>query len=819
MLASAAELARAFDELAITQQPTFSQLVRGGRLWYATSAAGTCDLIDDYSSRLICECIAKRSSLLMIWPDSAERRAPLALAAGIVCDSVGRMGEETARGRILYVGADASIRDQFAAVRVGTTALGGVFVQEFGRGDSRLQRAGPESSLPVVTTIVSPAQPERVIRELRPRWIVVDCGRRNPPSWLPELLEAAKSLGVPVIGWTTLHLSSVVNVWRGHGACVYRWPKASGVPERIGSLEHLANSNKVAVLTPMVLSDEPAVGLSGQMVECYLRLSRHTGRAQGQLARDALLTGWRYLRLLESLPVPLDLYDAECVHFWGMPSLSRLKATLERFIQALSGDSPLRTDLSVAYECLTTTDRALREGGEAPLWLAAANLAVEGINPSVVVFQGRAHRDLFRFALLSKFNISEQDLKDLGVSLAALPDLLSGDGCRDSQVTLVGLPSKTAEWRLGPVLEHREIRVLLWPHLEDVLHRRAAEWSARLNGGCDGPSPLRLSGNTSRPIERVRMGPTQMVKLSEMRLGTGEQPTSNPALWKRPDAAEAIRALYASQDVDEDANDEPRVFSQPVERAELGNESTEDDWVEEALSVQFDDGGQILLPLDDYVNVIRRSPEGVKVEPRYSRSLRVSDEILLVQGEHRRGVYDLLVSRVHSHPTITPWLQLVDRWHQDLRRAFMDAKRRSGATFEGVLAALGKQGSAITTSASVRGWVLGFTLAPSDWQDIQRLGAILDISFAKQYAREIGNAAGQLAGLHRSLSNRLNRWLESEDAGAAVLSSAQAVIDAELGLTIEDFKHSLVRGRIASISQVHGPFLRSHLGHLRRAAS
>jgi hypothetical protein len=311
-----------------------------------------------------------------------------------------------------------------------------------------------------------------------------------------------------------------------------------------------------------------------------------------------------------------------------------------------------------------------------------------------------------------------------------------------------------------------------------------------------------------------------MVRLSEMALGSRSlAAASGLALWKRPDAAEAIQALFASQDVSEDASDESSAFSQTVEEGNTESTLVADEWVEEALHVEFNDGGRILLPLDDYVNVIGRTSEGVKVEPRYSRSLRVGDEILLVHGEHRRGVYDLLVSRVHSHATIAPWLQLVDRWHEDLRRAFINAKRRSGATFEGVLAALRRLGSTITTSASVRGWILGVTLAPSDWQDIRRLGDILDIAIAKQYPREIGNAAGRLAGLHRSLSNRLNRWLESEDAGAAVLSGGQAIVDADLGLTIDDFKHSLVRGRVASVSQVRGPFLRSHLGHLRRVAS
>lgn len=821
MLASPAELTRAFDGLAIARQSAFVQLVQGGRLRYAASMDGRCDLIDDYSSRLICECIAARSSLLMVWPDWDDRRAPLALAAGIVCDSVPRMGGESGRGRILYVGSDTSIREQFASVRVGNTALSGVFTQEFGRGDSQLQRTGPESSLPVVTIIVSPAQPERVIRMLRPRWIAVDCGRRNPPPWLPSLLAAAKDMRVPVIGWTGLHLSPVVDLWRDQGACVYRWPKVAGPATRITVLDDLNRRAGVTELTPMVLDGENAVGVADQLAQCYLHLVRQIGRSHGQLARDAQSIAWRYLRLLESLPVPVDLYDAECVNYWRMPSLSRLGATLERFLQALNGDSVLRADLGAAYERLSAAHVMLREQAESPLWLAVATLAVEAAAPSLFVFQSRAHRDLFRFALLSKYNISEDDLRSLGVSLVALSDVSRGNGlAHDVQVTVVGLPSRTLDWRMESALEHDDVRVVVWPHLEDALRRRAAEWSGQLDGGCEGASPLRIASGTSRAESgRVRVGTGKAVNLGDMR-GVGPRAVgARLALWKQPEAADAIRSLFAAQDVEEDGSDEPAAFRPDVESVDSAVPLGEDDWIEDALSVVFDDGSQILLPLDDYVNVITRTSDGVKVEPRYSRSLRVGDEILLVHGEHRRGVYDLLVSRVHSHGTIAPWLNLIDRWHQDLRRAFIEAKRRRSETFEGVLTSLRRQGSTITTAASVRGWILGFTLAPSDWQDIRRLGDILDIAIAKQYAREIGNAAGKLAGLHRSLSNRLNRWLESEDAGAAVFAGAQAVVDADLGLTIDDFKHSLVRGRIASVSQVHGPFLRSHIGHLRRGAS
>lgn len=818
MLGSPAELTRAFDELAIVRNPTFTQLVESGRLRYGATTAGTCDLIDDYSSRLVCECVTARSSLLLVWPDSEERRAPLALASGIVCTSVLRLGDLAGRGRVLYVGADARIREQFGSVRVGQTDLAGVFAQEFGRGDRQLQRVGPESSLPVITTIVSPAQPEGIIRSLRPRWIAVDCGSKAAPAWLPALLEAAKSAGVPIIGWTTLHLSPITSLWHATGACVFRWPRVAKGDARIESLDALNRRTGSIDLTPVLLDGAEVGKVSEQLVECYARLVRHVGARQSQLARGAISVAWRYLRLLESISVPPDFYDAECVNFWGMPTLSRLKSTLERFVQALTNEPVLRADLSVAYERLSAAERVLRESPHSPMWLAAANLAIDARPPSLLVFQSRSQRDMFRLALLGKFNVSEQDLAELGVGLAALSEVARRPvDAPDGHMTLIGLPSRSSEWRMDAVLASEAVRVVMWPHLEDTLRRRAVDWSTNLGGGCTGASPLQLAQAPSERHDGLRVHPAEALRLEAMHSTGVHAAASGVALWKRPEAAAAIHALFAAPVDVEDAEDTAPI-SQP-DGTNAVDATGEDDWLEQALRVTFEDGAQILLPLDDHVNVIGRTPDGVRIAPRYCRALRVGDELLLVHGQHRRSVYDLLVSRVHSHARIAPWLDLVDRWHQELRQAFINAKRRSGATLESVLLALRNQGSTITTTGSVRGWVLGFTLAPSDWRDIQRLGEVLTVPIAKQFPREIGNAASHLAGLHRSLSNRLNRWLESEDAGSAMLSGAQAIVDADLGLTIDDFKHSLVKGRIASVSQMHGPFLRSHIGQLTRVTS
>lgn len=86
--------------------------------------------------------------------------------------------------------------------------------------------------------------------------------------------------------------------------------------------------------------------------------------------------------------------------------------------------------------------------------------------------------------------------------------------------------------------------------------------------------------------------------------------------------------------------------------------------------------------------------------------------------------------------------------------------------------------------------------------------------FVTTYFRQIHKAARRLKGLHINLSARLNRWLASSDAGSVAVGDADEVVDSELGLTVEDFRHSLVRLRVLEVTQQQGPFYRPHLGRL-----
>jgi len=55
---------------------------------------------------------------------------------------------------------------------------------------------------------------------------------------------------------------------------------------------------------------------------------------------------------------------------------------------------------------------------------------------------------------------------------------------------------------------------------------------------------------------------------------------------------------------------------------------------------------------------------------------------------------------------------------------------------ESLLGLLRARGSTITTGASVRGWVTGITLAPSDSGDIRRLGELFGSHRHPVFARD-----------------------------------------------------------------------------------
>jgi hypothetical protein len=184
---------------------------------------------------------------------------------------------------------------------------------------------------------------------------------------------------------------------------------------------------------------------------------------------------------------------------------------------------------------------------------------------------------------------------------------------------------------------------------------------------------------------------------------------------------------------------------------------------------------------------------------------------MFIHGQRRQNLYELILSRVHAHPSFALYLNLIQRWQDELAQSY----NKSHLTVEEILYQMRQRGSQLQTQQSIRLWFCRYVMCPNDEKDLQRIADVLDMSFVKQYHRQIARAASRLRGIHRGLSRKLNQWLQY-DAVEATSGTLSEIIDAELGLTFQDFQYALLLLRVATIEQVDGLFLSSELGKLYR---
>jgi hypothetical protein len=786
--------------------------------------------------------MGKSNAILVVFPDEIERRSPLLFSIALVMDAIAQIEARDVGRRILYFSSYAGIRSQLASVRLGKLALDGVFSQHYGRGrvDKLTTLSEPGGiNLPSVLCIYAPADPGTLLRQYKPCWVSVDCGEAQEIPWLPPLLIAAKKMNVPVVGWTGQPLSEVVTHWLANGGSLFRWPRLRVGIGRISNLEQLVKEALEVEVTPQVLLGEHVVEISKAFATATESLLAASGLQDGRLTTDAVMLGWRYLRALESVPVPLEVYEREADSYWGIRRVADLREAFIRFVEAVHGASPrLHTVLQVAADALLDAHERLAKG-ESPLWLGLSNLCIDSNCQRRILFSSKARKDMFSFSLLAKFNISEDDLKDIGVQLGYLTERADGDACllgiktRPAPVPgvswplLVGLPSRFAERRIEAFLQTGRIEILLWPHQVSVLERRLRLLSAELCFAArrlDGLSPSLEDAAGQSSDEKIGRRVLRMGRSRNVTAGVLNDELRKKAeavsLWQRPDATEAVASLLGLVPAadDESTNEAHNLLDESVAE-KVGPLATDDPWVQDAVEIHLEGGQHVLLPMEETVNVIVHNPKGIEVEQRYVRSLRRGDEILFIQGQRRQSLYELLVSRVHRDPVIAQYLALVRRWQDDFVRAFTAAERQGRFSAEQLLENLRARGSEITSSCTIRSWLRRLVLAPHDAEDLKRIAEVFSLGFVKSYYLQIHKAGRRLKGLHINLSVRLNRWLASGEAGAAASGAPGDVIDEELGLTVEDFRHSLLRLRVLEVKQQRGPFYRPHMGHLEGGSS
>ncbi len=809
MAIDVSQLQEGLDRLAVTRDEAFARLVTGQRIRFG-GPDGTPDLLDDWSARLVYTALTNKTSLFVVFPDTAPRRPPLLFATTLVLHTTQQLREGRAGGRILYVSASSTVREQLSMVSVGTKSLGEMYVREYGRGvAASLQSTGTASSLPRVLCVAAPADPDDLIRRFRPTWIAVDTEDAVELRWLQPLMVAANAARVTVVGWTNRAFGRCAAAWSQSGGAVFRWPRGARNAPRLVRSSQL-NGNRAAIeIEPSVLSGDVPSQLSSHFARASQSLASAHQNANGRLSHDTVLMGWRYLRAMESLAAPLPVYEAEASSLWGVPCLSRLRTDLRRFVDASRDLPKVQLPMIEASQSLESAHDLLATMVDPPLWTAAALACAGNGTPRRIVFATRSMRDIFRFALASRFSADDgAPLHTADLTYLAAEDDWSLAGTQPPERVLVGLPSRHGETRMERLLDAGRLKILVWPHQAEVLRWRLGEWNKWFEMSSEGNAPVTIGSNGSAPSSAPSI---RLAHQSSIIIEAKPLPTAQSPLWNLPDAASAIRDLFGF-DAAGAHSDEPET-SLSASDSDTDDGADGQDVLENALRICFENGRSCLVPPSDRVNLVVRGATGMEVQRRLVSEVTPGSMVLLVNGEHRHGLYDLLMGRVHRHPAIAQFVALVARWHEDLATAYRDAARR-GLTPERLLSQLQARGSRISCSLTVRNWLDQIVRAPHDAEDLRRLAEVLSMPFVAKYYKQVHTAARKLWGLHISLSARLNRWLETEAAGRAALSEEEHMVDAELGLTLEDFKHSLMPLRVRSVSREQGPFIRSQLGRL-----
>lgn len=847
------------DALAViprTDDALFQKVWKERRLLF-DGQQGVGDDVDYYSALLVAAALRRGVHLLVALPDFQPHRPAFLFATALIrhfLDSRSPNGAFRPRsGPVLYFGPTVGIRDQLRRTSILQLELNlaEVFSQEdLSRGAEGIGRSGSatrsaSSALPRVVTVYAPADPVDVVRAYRPCWIALDCGDEASLIWLRPLLEKTARQGIPIIGWGQNPLADCVTDFASFGH-TFSWPPVVQPPDHLlsklnGNPDDLLHPMDSTHLSPLVLDGRSVRAFSASLRGASQLLVRAAHQLGGSFGTDAVAVHWRYLRSLETLCVPFDFYEAEAPRFWGLRSFVKLCAACDHFREAcMKTDPRLYQDLENVALRLNEAKTNLESHGCA-LWDALTNICLE--DPAsdevrLLVFASDSRKQLFLFAMLSRNNTTVDDLREMRTHVVSLRELRRWmhSRQRSSEVRdtddllmpsdnaiwhplLVGLPGPGMTPRLLCAFLHPQVDVVLYPHQCPTFMRRQAEWS------------VLMSGDTSRNVGALvvisGLPKPRMTRDSQVRLVV-EEPTELNVEMTTKKKSSATGPIWSPEDTvsevahilqfEEETTAEEAVF---VDQAEAGaipiEETSEELWCPEAVHVKFDQGWHVYFAHDDIINVIR---DGTRDE-RYVRSLRVGERVVLIHGQQRQSLYDLIISRVHKHPSIELHLALIRRWQEDVRVAFgqWQGQRGNPAEFgaygardlNGLLQCIRARGSQLVSTLTLSFWLRGFVLCPLDPEDLRRVAEVLDIGFVQQHYRRIAQAANRLRGLHRGLSLKLNRWLQDHAAGE-VHRSDDDVIDAELGLTFGDMRNSLLVLRVVGIESVTGPFLRSKLG-------
>ncbi len=840
--------------------PIMDRLWNKSKITY-NGKSGCYDDFDILSSRIACTALQKKKRVLIVFPDQVNRRSSLVFSSSLIwywflLNSQAKQNFQLSNN-ILYFGSSVEIRKQLSMI--GITGFDINLKRAFKQVDLKKQDTNvryktiPNSyqytskppevkhDLPSVITAFTPIDPIKLIKEQKPDWIAIEITDNPRNDWIEPLMKEAQRRSLAVIAWCNNPLAKALESFNDFGR-VFSWPTVKRDNESHDDKADVHSAfypDRITELIPLVIHGESSEFISKNLRSASITLFNLTQRCKDRFERDTVGVLYRYLRALESVYVPISIHEMEAERNWGNMPLQRIRETCNLFIERTPYNSPITDSLVNCINSLTEVhDYYL--SNESPIWRIVSLYCIEEPPQGryrIIVFPSETKRRTALLGLLAYWNISEDDLREMRVFFTCsknLSLLISNRGTCSSKDSIqtqthdiesidfslcdpvfIGLPNRNNLSQLSDLLKFTAVDFLIYQHQYNLFKARASVLENKLNPDLNAMidsisfiTEHSLAKSTEKLPIRIKQVPPLSIHVETAKIKTIT--TQETELYIPNDQIEEIELLFASYDPDNDQDFGLSDFNGATENDHSENER--ELICSKAVEVTFNDGWKVLYACDDTINVVLKNGHQRCIELRYVRSLRTGDEVVLIHGQRKQNLYNLIVSRVHTNPEIQVTVALIKKWQLEFSERF-DKLFTGDSRFIDFLKAIQSKGSAISSEAAIRSWHKGCVLCPQDSQDLVRISEILDIQFIKTNARYIENAATRLRGLHHSLSMKLNSWLTNQALGN-INKDDDDIIDEKLGLYFSDIRDSIYRLTVFDITEIDGLFLKSTLGFM-----
>jgi hypothetical protein len=827
------------------------------------------DITDLVTISLVNQTLSHHNQSAFLLPDNKKSRPTMLFANLLISQWLQMQKEDNRNSKLLFIGSSSLIRRYFQEIQLvfprkedpeqrpsKVLPFSGFFPKLFISKDGQLQSQDGiiwDVFLPQIICYFSPVNPRIIVENQKPDCIVINFEHEQKDDpWVSDLIKISKEKNIPLIAFIQNSLSNSLTTLEQLGVDIFYWPRYSkqNIPNielikrgEIELSEFLINFYEIQPIsiTPIVVESH----MHWFFAKAYVNLCQARDISDNELTKAAVKIGSQYLRLLEELPVPLNIYESECSNHWGLKRISRMKEAFDKFLVAI--ESPYPDVFNLLNETSSYLDKIYDDFSwnvEPDLWMALQKIIQTDVPENeifIIAFKTISRKKLFELAISLQLKITSEELEDQRIFITCLKEMKKtleqlkypesfnknsiGINNKKIHVTIVGLPNIFLDPYLEETFFQNSVDILLYSHLKYSLEKRANFWNNRFS--LPLLADVKILGNSLTRVLPCKIPlRSDHIFLKKPEIIQSKIRESPIISQNEKDEISSLQKFKANiEDVDfssiinNERDDDEQYVLVDNDDSIVSNYNYEEVVLESAIKIEFVSGHGAFFAPNDILKVINPNYSGNPSEFSTIESpackVQPGDKILYIQGQKRQSLYALLLSRIHEHPSVKTKLDLIQRWHNEFAISFDKKQELSGFTFEDLLNELRQQGSDITTTQTLYSWLYELRIAPLDKDDLKRLADILDMKFVKKYYKEIFIAARYIRGIHSGFANKLNHWL-LEQAKGIVQNDKNLIeyIDEDLGITLDDFKESLVILSVKSVESKNGLFYRDDLGKL-----